>query len=385
MQHQEILHRCFRCGYCKLPGNYVDLNCPSYAKYRFETFSPGGRMWLLYAWVNKKIEPGKRFQEIMFSCASCGNCVEHCTLPKIKDYLLEAFTAGKEELVNNGTVPPAVRDCLTKAYNHGNMYGLSKKKRGDWANGLNIEPYSDQEYLFYVGDVGSYDPRGQEIAGSVASLLKKEKISFGILGKEELCDGNDAKAMGEGELFKHLAEENIKKFNSLGVSKIITLSPHAFNAMKNDYPFLEGSITIFHYSQILERLVGNFKFKNSLETVKVTFHDPCYLGRHNMEYASVRKTLAAIPGVVPVEMDRCLQNSLCCGGGGGNVFTDILGGGPESPARSRIQEAAETGAQILAVACPVCAVMFEDAVKAGNAENNIEVKEISEIINERLA
>ncbi|MBW2220382.1 MAG: (Fe-S)-binding protein [Deltaproteobacteria bacterium] len=155
--------------------------------------------------------------------------------------------------------------------------------------------------------------------------------------------------------------------------------------MKNDYPFLEGSITIFHYSQILERLVGNFKFKNSIETVKVTFHDPCYLGRHNMEYASARKTLAAIPGVVPVEMDRCFQNSLCCGGGGGNVFTDILGGGPESPARSRIQEAAETGAQILAVACPVCAVMFEDAVKAGNAENNIEVKEISEIINERLA
>ena len=225
MQYEEILHRCFRCGYCKFPGNYSDLNCPSYAKYRFETFSPGGRMWLLYAWMNGKIEPGKRFQEIMFSCASCRNCVEHCTLPKIKDHLLNAFTTGKEELVNLGTVPSSVRDCLTHAYSHGNLYGIPPKKRGDWANGLDIETYSGQDYLFYIGDAGSFDPRGQIIAASVASLLKKGGISFGILGKEERCDGNDVKAMGEKELFAHLVEQNMKRFHTRNVKKIITLSP----------------------------------------------------------------------------------------------------------------------------------------------------------------
>lgn len=385
MQHEEILHRCFRCGYCKLPDNYVDLNCPSYATYRFETFSPGGRMWLLNALLNNKIEPGRRFQDIMFSCVTCRNCVEHCTMPKIKDYLLDAFIAGKEELVNNGTVPPAVRDCLTKVYNHGNMYGLAQKKRGNWADGLNIEPYSNQDYLFYVGDVGSFDARGREIAVSVASLLKKAGISFGMLGSEELCDGNDVKAMGERELFNYLAEENIKTFTSLSVERIITLSPHAFNAMKKDYPFPDGRVRVLHYSQVLEQAVGGLEFKPDAENITVTFHDPCYLGRHNMEYASARKVLAAIPGIRLVEMDRCFHNSLCCGGGGGNVFTDILGSGPESPAANRIREAMDTNADMLAVACPVCAVMFEDALKAVGKGDGIAIKEISEIIRERLA
>lgn len=384
MQYQEILHRCFRCGYCKLPGNYVDLNCPSYSKYRFETFSPGGRMWLLYAWMNNKIEPGKRFQEIMFSCASCRNCVEHCTLPKIKDHLLDAFTAGKEELVHNGTVPPAVRDCLTNVYNHGNMYGLSKKKRGDWSDGLDIEAYSNQEYLFYVGDAGSYDPRGQIVAGSVTKLLRKGGISFGILGKEEICDGNDVNAMGEKELFEYLVEENMKIFNLRDIRKIITLSPHAFNTMKNDYPTLEKGIQVFHYSQILEKIIDKFTFKSPEDSINVTFHDPCYLGRHNMEYASARNVLSAIPGLTLVEMDRCFQNALCCGGGGGNIFTDIIGSGQDSPARSRVHEASETGAQILTVTCPVCAIMLEDAVKSANMESNMEVKELSEIVTERI-
>ncbi len=318
----------------------------------------------------------------MFSCASCRNCVEHCTLPKIKDHLLDAFTAGKEELVNLGTVPSSVRDCLTHAYSHGNLYGIPPKKWDDWANGLDIETYSGQDYLFYVGDAGSFDPRGQIIAASVASLLKKGGISFGILGKEERCDGNDVKAMGEKELFAHLVEQNMKRFHARDVKKIITLSPHAYNTMKNDYP-LEG-VSVFHYSQIFERIIDHFTFTPPDSAVTVTFHDSCYLGRHNMEYASARRVLGKIPGIALVEMDRCFQNAFCCCGGGGNVFTDILGGGPESPSAKRIHEASETGAQILAVTCPVCATMFEDAVKSGNLENRLQIKELSEIITERL-
>lgn len=384
MKYAEILHRCFRCGYCKLPGNYVDFNCPAYAAFRFETYSPGGRMWLLRAWLDHRLEPSRRFQEILFSCTACGNCVEQCALTKIKDELLLAFTAGKAELVGQGKVPPPVRDCLTKLQKYGNPYGLSRKKRTNWAVDAEVEVFSDQEFLFFPGDVAAFDSRGQEIARSVAALLTRLGVSFGILGDREVSDGNEANAMGESELFRLLAEENIEHFNKLNVKKIIALSPHGFNALKNEYPALGGAYQVFHYTQLLAAHAGRLSFKDNLSNIRVTYHDPCYLGRHNREYGSARKVLSALPGVEIREMDRSLQDALCCGGGGGNLFTDILGNGPESPARNRVAEALDTGAGILAVSCPTCAVMLGDAVKSNNMEECIQVKEISEIVNERL-
>jgi Fe-S oxidoreductase len=384
MKYAEILHRCFRCGYCKLPGNYIDFNCPAYAAFRFETYSPGGRMWLLRAWLDEKIEPSRRFQEILFSCTACGNCVEQCVLTKIKDELLLAFTAGKEALVCEGKVPPPVRDCLTKLQQYGNPYGFTRKKRTAWTVGTGVEAFSDQEFLFFPGDVGAFDSRGQEIARSVATLLSHLGVTFGILGDQEVSDGNETNAMGESELFRLLAEENIKHFNELNVKKIITLSPHGFNALKNEYPKLGGAYEVFHYTQILAAHAGSLSFENNLPEISVTYHDPCYLGRHNWEYGSARKVLASLPGVKTREMDRSMQNALCCGGGGGHLFTDILGNGPESPAQNRVMEALGTDTDILAVSCPTCAVMLGDAVKSTNLDKRIQVREISEIINHRL-
>ena len=384
MKYAEILHRCFRCGYCKLPGNYIDFNCPAYVAFRFETYSPGGRMWLLRAWLDEKIVLSRRFQEILFSCTACGNCVEQCALTKIKDELLLAFTAGKEALAIEGKVPPTVRDCLTKLQKYGNPYGLTGKKRADWAVGTGVEAFSDQEFVFFPGDVGAFDSRGQEIARSVTTLLHRLGVSFGILGAREVSDGNEANAMGESDLFRLLAEKNIKLFHELNVKKIITLSPHGFNALKNEYPALGGSYEVFHYTQVLATHAGSLSSENNLPEVTVTYHDPCYLGRHNGEYASARKVLAALPGVKIREMDRSMQNALCCGGGGGNLFTDILGNGPESPAKNRVMEALSTDAHILAVSCPTCAVMLGDAVKSTNLDERIQVKEISEIVNNRL-
>jgi Fe-S oxidoreductase len=384
MEYAEILHRCFRCGYCKLPGNYVDFACPAYLAFRFETYSPGGRMWLLSAWLDKKLEPSRRFQEILFSCTACRNCVEQCALTKIKDQLLLAFTAGKAALVEEGKVPPSVGDCLTKLQKYGNPYGFARKKRTRWAVDTDVEIFSDQEFLFFPGDVGAFDSRGQEIARSVAALLERLGVSFGILGDKEVSDGNEANAMGESDLFAVLAEENIKNLNELNVKKIITLSPHGFNVLKNEYPALGGAYQVFHYSQILATHVGSLLFKNNLGALPVTYHDPCYLGRHNWEYGSVRKILTVLPGVEIREMDRSMQNALCCGGGGGNLFTDIIGKGPESPARNRVDEALSTGAGILAVSCPTCAVMLEDAVKSANMDERIQVRDISEIVNDRL-
>jgi Fe-S oxidoreductase len=305
-------------------------------------------------------------------------------LTRIKDELLLAFTAGKAELLSEGKVPPLVRDCLTRLQKYGNPYGISRKKRTNWAEDAGVEVFSDHEFLFFPGDVGAFDSRGQEIARSVVALLNQLGVSFGILGDREVSDGNEANAMGENELFRLLAEENIEHFNKLNVKKIIALSPHGFNALKNEYPALGGTYQVFHYTQILASLTGSLSFKENLSNVPMTYHDPCYLGRHNWEYTSARKVLSAIPGVEIREMDRSMQDALCCGGGGGNVFTDILGNGPESPARDRMAEARDTGAGILAVSCPTCAVMLGDAVKSGNMDEHIQVKEISEIIIERL-
>jgi Fe-S oxidoreductase len=384
MKHAEILHRCFRCGYCKLPGNYTDFNCPAYAAFRFETYSPGGRMWLLRAWLENRLEPSRRFQEILFACTACRNCVEQCALPKIKDELLAAFTAGKEKLVEEGKVPPAVRDCLTKFQQYGNPYGLSRKKRKDWAADINVDLFAGQDYLFFPGDVGAFDSRGQEMARSVATLLRHLGISFGILGEKEVSDGNEANAMGESALFQMLAEENSRQFQELNVKKIIALSPHAFNALKNDYPALGSDCQVFHYTQIVAAHVGRLSFPEVQPPIRVTYHDPCYLGRHNWEYGAARMVLAALPGVELQEMDRSMGDALCCGGGGGNLFTDVIGNGPESPAWARAAEALDTGADILAVSCPSCAVMLADAVKTNNMDDRIQVKDISEIVHARL-
>ena len=378
MEHQEILHRCFRCGYCKLPGNYTDINCPSYLASGFETYSPGGRMWLLRAWLEEKVALSPRLMEILFSCAACGNCVQHCAFPEFKDRLLPAFIAGKEALLDLGQAPGPVRDVLTNLQTHGNPYGLSRKKREAWAEGLGLDPFTDQEYLFIADDVGSYDTRGREIARSVASLLKKMGISFGLPGAGVTSDGNDARDMGESALFEDLAYHNIRLFTGKKIQKIITLSPHTYNALKNAYPQLGGNFQVFHYTQIL----AFFGYVKDLrgQDIRVTFHDPCYLGRHNGDYDSPRTILRSLPGVHLVEVDRNRKNALCCGGGGGNVFTNMISSDGDTAARSRVREAVDTGADVLAVACPLCAVMLKDAVIAENIDRELQVMEVSELL-----
>jgi len=381
MQHEEILHRCFRCGFCKFPSDYSGINCPAYLKYRFESFSPGGRMWLIRAWLAGELENGARLQEIFFSCATCGNCVEHCIFDKFRELILEAFVAAKGEMIRQGRVPPAVRNYLTRIFEHGNPYKAPQKKRGDWAKPLGVPLYAGQAYLFYVGDVGSFDSRGMEIARSVALVFQKLGISFGILGPQEISDGNEARALGEAELFAHLAEKNMQSFQQRGVKKIVTLSPHSYNAIKNHYPQQGGGFEVLHYTHLLaERLPSSGLLKKPASPrLRVTFHDPCYLGRHNKDYDTARAILGLLPGLELVEMKRNRSDSLCCGGGGGNFFTDLVSSGEETSASVRAKEAADTGAQVLVTACPICTVMLEAAIKSGNLEDRIQVRELSEL------
>ena len=379
MKYADIVHRCFRCGYCKFTSDYTDFNCPTYRKFRFETYSPGGRMWLIRAWLNGEIKNSERFQEILFSCATCANCVEHCVFTFSED-LVNIFISAREEMVNDGIIPPPVRDYLKNININGNPYKEPASERGKWAEGTLVETYKDQEYLFYIGCVGSYDERGKKIARAVGNLLVKAGVSIGILGDKENCDGNEVRTLGEAGLFQFLAEKNIALFRDLGVKKIITLDPHAFNTFKKDYPALDGEFEVYHYTQVLAPLIQSGKIPLKELNDKITYHDPCYLGRHNGEYNAPRKILKAIPGIELVEMDRSRENAFCCGGGGGNFFTDILGGGEDSPSRIRVREALDTGAGIIAVACPQCAKMLDDAVKIEQLDDRLKVMDVAEIV-----
>lgn len=380
MEYEEIVHRCFRCGYCKFTEDYQDINCPSYAKFGLDTYAAGGRMWLINAWLKDEVKTSEHYAEILYSCITCGNCKEHCVFT-FKDDLLNIFEAAKAELVSKGLIPPPVRDYFKAINMNGNPYKEPQDERGEWAEGTDIQTFSDQEYLFYIGDVGSYDERGKKMARFVGTLLAEAGLSIGILGNDEGSDGNDVKALGEKWLFKQLAEDNISKFKKKGVKKIITLDPHAFNAFTQEYPELGGNFKVWHYTQILATLMKEKKIPLSEYKVKVTYHDPCYLGRHNAEFNAPREILKGIPGLELAEMNRNRENAFCCGGGGGNFFTDILGVGEESPGRIRVREALDTGAEILAVACPMCSKMLDDAVKAEEVEEKIKVQDVAEIVN----
>jgi Fe-S oxidoreductase len=384
MKFEEIVHRCFRCGYCKFTADYTDFNCPSYRKFGFETYSPGGRMWLIRGWLNQEIKNSERFQDILFSCATCANCVEHCIFTFSED-LVNIFIAAREELINQGIIPPPVRDYLKNIRTHGNPYKEPASERAAWAEGSAVETYDGQPYLFYVGCVGSYDERGKKIARSVADLLLKGGLSFGILGPKEPCDGNEVRALGEAGLWGYMAEQNIALFKELGIKKVIVLDPHAYNTFRQDYPKVGGELEPYHYTQILAPLIQEGKIPLKEYKATVTYHDPCYLGRHNEEYEAPRKILSAVPGIQLTEMDQNRENAFCCGGGGGNFFTDILGGGEDSPSRIRVRKALDTGAQIIAVACPQCAKMLDDAVKAENLDERLEVLDVSEIVGRALA
>ena len=384
-EYKNIIHRCFRCGYCKFTYDcsYLGFNCPLYNTHRLETYSPGGLMWLIYASsVRKEIKWTEHLTDILYSCSMCRNCVEQCRFSFSED-LVNILKAAREKVIDTGIIPEMVNRFLTNIYTYGNPYKELRENRGDWAEGAKVKLYEKgDEFLYYVGCVGSYDTTSQKAARALAEVLIKSGLSFGILGSKENCDGNEVDMLGEKSLFEWLREQNIQMFKNLGVKRIITLSPHSYNALKNSY---SNGFEVFHYTQLLRDVIRSGKLDVSKGfRAKVTYHDPCFLSRYNQEYDAPREILNSIPGIKLVEMPRNRENAFCCGGGGGNFYTDILGGGKDRPSVIRVKEAYDTGASVLAVACPICMMMLEDAVKTAELEEKLVVKDISEIVKESL-
>ncbi|NHW23539.1 MAG: (Fe-S)-binding protein [Archaeoglobales archaeon] len=364
------IHRCFRCGYCKFPDDFSKYNCPPYARFRFESFSPGGRLWLTRAFLNGEVDFSKHLSEIIFSCTACKNCAENCRMG-FKDEIVDWIVSARREILERGLAPPFVRDFLENIRKYGNPWGLPRKQRADW---LRAKKYDGDDYLLFLGCECSYEDRGRSMAKSFVEILERAGVSFGILGENECCDGNEVFMLGELGLFQELAERNKKNMSELGVQKVIAISPHAYNAIKS----YEG-FEVFHYSQILRDLIQSGKIKPGELRKTVTYHDPCFLGRYNGIYEEPREVLNSVPGLRLVEMEINRKDSFCCGGGSGNFVFDLLRGS-YSPARERVREAAETGAEIIAVACPACKAMLDDAAKDEGLKDRVAVMDLSEII-----
>jgi len=361
--------RC-RCGFCQ-------EECPSFKLFKLESYSSRGRLTLAWAVLNQELQPTMTLAENLFKCLMCKYCSLRCGTDIV--LITRAFRA---ELIERGLVPAKIGEFLENIHKYGNPFKETREKKGKWLKELGIDYFTpNHEFLYYIGCIGSYDLRGQNMAKALAEILLKANISFGCLGADEFCSGGEALMLGESGLFQQLAEENIKKFKELGVKKIVTLCPHCYYTIKNEYPSFGGKFEVLHYTQLLSDILKNGKLKLSKKiNAKVTYHDPCFLGRYSGDYESPRQILKSTPGIELVEMERARENSYCCGGGCGNFYTGFINGSQNSPSRARVREAHSTGAEILAVSCPHCMIMLEDAVKTEELENKLLVKDISQII-----
>jgi len=386
---KENILKCMGCGVCRGVWERQDqAMCPVWAtNIGFEDGTPRGRVTVAQDLLDGHLDYSLPLAESLYRCTDCASCVVICDAmdPETGKPIIDVpsiVRAMRMDLVENSMVPAPVRDYFKAVHVNGNPYKIPQAERNKWTEETNVQAYSGQEYLLYVGDAGSFDERGMKMARFVAEALEKGGVEFGILGSEEMSDGNDALALGESGLFEYLAQTNINTFKEKGITKVISLDPHSFNTFKNDYPGLGAKFEVVHYTQVLAGLITSGALTAQYGGAKVTYHDPCYLGRHNDIYEVPREILNAIPGLELVEMKRNKKNAFCCGGGGGNFYTDMLGGGVNSANRIRVREAAETGAEILAVACPLCAKMLEDGIRDEGLEETLAVKDIAEIVME---
>lgn len=323
----------------------------------------------------------------IWSCTTCGACEAEC--PLLIEYI-DKIVDLRRGLIDEGNVPQSLQKPLKALESRGNPYGKMEKKRADWALAKDFQPPCrikrlDKEpgahTLYFVDSITSYDDRMQSIARATARILNCVGEDFGILGPAEKDSGHDVRRFGEETLFMALRDGNTEGIRASGVQRIVTADPHAYNALKRDYRSLPP---VEHISQFLAGKVraGQVAFKTADRNQVFTFHDPCYLGRHNDIYDDPREVLDAIPGLKRVEMKRCRDRSFCCGGGGLMLFYE-----PKEEERigvKRVRMAAEAGANVIVTGCPFCMVNLEDAVKVAGMEGKMSVIDLAELVDQQI-
>jgi Fe-S oxidoreductase len=321
--------------------------------------------------------------DTLWSCFQCMACVEICPVGIEQAPIINQLRRG---LVDDGRVEPRLQRTLETIYTSGNSFGEPRRKRGRWAAELPFE-VSDirkrpAEVLWFVGDYASFDPRNQRVTGAVAQLLHRAGVDFGILYDAERNAGCDVRRAGEEGLYAELVEANLKAIDACEFDRIVTTDPHSFHTLKNEYPQFGGDWEVLHHSELLLELIESERLspRRQLEA-RVTYHDPCKLGRYNDVYEAPRGVIAAV-GAELVEMPRTRDNSFCCGAGGGRIWMEEVDRGrARRPAELRIDEAvALGGVDYFVVSCPKDVTMYEDAIKTSGHGGEIELHEISELL-----
>jgi len=320
-------------------------------------------------------------------CTTCAACLEVCP---VYGATFEAVSKKRAMLIQEGTgVPDLMNQTLERLFNYENPWVSSKREKVAWIKGLDIPALTkggkeESPLCYFVGCTTSIDARAQAIAKSFSIILKRAGVRFGILGEKEPCCGDIARVVGETGLFEEKKINCLDLFGQYDIKEVVTSSPHCFHAFLNEYPSEKG-FGVRHYSLLLRELIGDgrLKFKKN-GNIRVTYHDPCYLGRHNRIFEEPREVIRSIPGTKLIEMGHHGPDSLCCGAGGGRMWQGKELDGEARMSEIRVREAHATGAEVLITACPLCLIMLEDALKTLALEKELKVMDLNELVLQSL-
>ncbi|MFQ5677146.1 MAG: (Fe-S)-binding protein, partial [bacterium] len=384
------LYACTECGRCQ-------DNCPAY--HSGKELNPAILIHHLKEYLNEKgplllagkaDQNGKQLvgdvitEEVIWACTTCAACVEHC--PVFIEHVDDLQDMRRYLTMDQANISEEVAKTLENMENIGNPWGLPQQNRTAWTEGLDIALMRDKkevDYLYWVGCAAALDTKNQNVAKSVVKILKTAGVDFAILGTEESCNGDSARRLGQEYLFQMMAENNIETLNKYKFKKIITACPHCFNCIGNEYKQLDGNYEVIHHSELIAELIdsGKIRPKKNIEK-RITYHDACYLGRHNQIYDAPRSVVSSVANGDIVEMKRSREKGLCCGAGGGMMWMD------EEPDKRvnlvRFADVEESKAEVAATACPFCNIMLDDARKIKGKEDEVEVKDIAELVAEAL-
>jgi len=363
----EAFKSCYQCGTCSAvcPWNLV------------RDFSPRRLMH------EAQLGLSSFDSEDTWLCVSCNACVQRC--PRGVE-IIDVMRSLRRTVAGLGIapVPDSLRITAKNITGVGNPYGEPEDKRDEWASGLDVKSFtSGMEVLYFPGCVPSYDPDVKVVARTVAAILKRAGVDFGIIGNQEKCCGEAIRKAGFEDTFQSLAGHNIAAFRERGVKTIVVSSPHCYHTFKNEYPELGGEFEVLHITQYLASLIESGRLKLTREiNKKVIYSDPCYLGRHNDVYNEPRRILESIPGVELLEFPENREYAICCGGGAGRIWMDT----PREERFSdiRMEQAVEQGAEIIAVACPYCYLNYRDSMLSMDKSEVLQVKDIAELVAEAM-
>lgn len=321
-------------------------------------------------------------EEAAWSCTTCGFCLEVC--PVGNEPMVDILRIRQNLVLTESKFPKEAMEVFNKIETYGNPWGMSPADREKWTAGMTVPKMREKgsaEYLYWAGCAGAYDDRGKEISRSVAKILNKAGVDYAILGNEETCTGDSARRIGNEYLFQMQAAQNIENFQKYNIKKVITQCPHCLTTLKNDYAQMGIELDVIHHSQFIAGLIADGKItpeKN--ETEKVTYHDACYVGRHQGEYEAPRNVIRSVLSVNNelVEMERSRNQSFCCGAGGGNMWYEINTG--KRINIERFEEAIATQADKVVTSCNFCMIMMEDARKVTGQDERMEVVDIAEMV-----